>query len=170
MEDGRWQTRQRGRARHSVRAVQNSALRTPHSALMKITFGTGGSPLVLVDSPANIVYRNLRINGQGVNQEETLYNAASRAQFYRGNEGTVLTVDTTWQPSTDIPHAEQSALQWRAQIAAIGKSDIVLSDNSGSSLYTLYLHAATVPEVNIQVAGCTIHVSYRILGPAITTT
>ncbi len=135
---------------------------------MKITFGIGGAAIVLVDSPGNIVYRNLRINGQHVNQEETLYNAASRVQFYRGNEGTILTLDTTWQPAADIPSAEKAALTWRAQIAAIGKSDIVLSDNSGANKYTLYLHGATIPEVNVVVAGCTIHASYRILGPAIT--
>jgi hypothetical protein len=136
---------------------------------MKIVFGTGSGALTFVDSPGNIPYRNLRVNGQGLNQEETLYAAAARAEFYRGNEGTVITVDTTWPPYSRPSLAEKAALTWRASIAAIGLSDIILSDNSGSADYTLYLHNATVPEVAAAVIGCTVHVSYRILGPAITT-
>ena len=134
---------------------------------MKLQFGS----FTLIDSPAVLPYRNLRLNGTGVVQEAQLLRAAARTLFDRANQNTTLTVETSSLQASQ-GDAESYLLQIRLNVVGQQTATFITAPvaGDGNQPVTLYLHNAVIPNSTAWLAGCTVYHQFTLVGGQLTTT
>jgi len=109
---------------------------------------------------------NIRFTPSRIAQEVTRIRAANATAFDRGNLRMTLEFDTA-RTFDDVGEAEAFALEYDASYPRTGT--IIITDSDNATAYTRNMADCLVDPPTRTVMGCTVYLSYRVTGGAITT-